>query len=89
MDATSVFFVVGALAHLSMVGCVVASSEAPVPFDAGKTNSTQSTTSKIGLFGGGIVHCQRRLPIWLLSLPQLILNLSGVSIPAKNTSISA
>lgn len=36
-----------------MVGWVGASSEAPVSVQAGKTNLAQSTTSKIGLFGGG------------------------------------
>ena len=31
----------------------------------------------------------RRLPIWLLSLPQLILNLSGAFTPAKNVTITS
>lgn len=65
-DAPSVFFCVLNLSHpffsdaviiraasKVMVGWVVASSEAPVSFVSGKTNSAQSTTSKIGLFGGG------------------------------------
>ncbi|WNN45449.1 host cell division inhibitor Icd-like protein [Winslowiella toletana] len=65
-DAPGVFFCVLDLSHpffsnagiirvayRVMVGWVVASSEAPVSFVSGKTNSAQSTTSKIGLFGGG------------------------------------
>lgn len=68
-DAPSVFFCVVSSVHLFfsvaviirvvhkiMVGCVGASSEAPVSIEAGKTNSAQSTTSKIGLFGGGLHH---------------------------------
>ncbi|MDF3680668.1 host cell division inhibitor Icd-like protein, partial [Enterobacter hormaechei] len=67
-DAPSVFFCVVSSVHLFfsgagiirvarkiMVGCVGASSEAPVSIRAGKTNSAQSTTSKIGLFGGGLI----------------------------------
>ncbi|EDJ9061811.1 host cell division inhibitor Icd-like protein [Salmonella enterica subsp. arizonae] len=67
-DAPSVFFCVVSSVHLFfscagivrvarkiMVGCVGASSEAPVTIRAGKTNSAQSTTSKIGLFGGGLI----------------------------------
>ncbi|WP_237932357.1 host cell division inhibitor Icd-like protein [Buttiauxella sp. S19-1] len=66
-DAPSVFFCVVSSVHLIssdaeifrvanriMVGCVGASSEAPVSCNAGKTNSAQSITSKIGLFGDGI-----------------------------------
>ncbi len=65
-DAPSVFFCVVSSVHpffcdtgiiraarKIMVGCVGASSEAPVSDNAGKTNSAQSTTRKIGLFGGG------------------------------------
>ncbi|WP_440487279.1 ash family protein [Serratia nevei] len=37
---------------LSMVGWAGASKDAPVPCDAGKTNSVQFTTSQIGLCGG-------------------------------------
>lgn len=68
-DAPSVFFCVVSsvhlvfsdtgiirVAHKIMVGCVGASSEAPVSIEAGKTNSAQSTTSKVGLFGGGLHH---------------------------------
>ncbi|MGU0171986.1 host cell division inhibitor Icd-like protein [Escherichia coli] len=50
-----------------------ASSEAPVPFDAGYANPVQSTASEIGVSCGGILHCQRRLPTWRLSLPLYIL----------------
>lgn len=68
-DAPGVFFCVFNLSHpffsdaviiraayKVMVGWVVASPEAPVSDNAGKTNSAQSTTSKIGLFGGGIKY---------------------------------
>ena len=68
-DAPSVFFYVVNSVHpfssdagiirgarRIMVGCVGASSEAPVSCNAGKTNSAQSTTSKIGLFGGGLQY---------------------------------
>ena len=68
-DAPSVFFCVVSSVHpffsvpgiirgarKIMVGCVGASSEAPVSFVSGKPNSAQSTTSKIGLFGGGLHH---------------------------------
>lgn len=64
-DAPSVFFCVVNSVHpffsdagiiraarKIMVGCVGASSEAPVSLITGKTNSAQFTTSKIGLFGG-------------------------------------
>ncbi|WP_230675328.1 ash family protein [Yersinia pseudotuberculosis] len=37
-----------------MVGWTGASKDAPVSGMAGKTNSVQFTTHKIGLFGGGI-----------------------------------
>ncbi|HBC0624440.1 TPA: ash family protein [Serratia marcescens] len=38
--------------YISMVGWAGASQDAPVPCDAGKTNSVQFTTSQIGLCGG-------------------------------------
>lgn len=60
-----------------MVGWVGASSEAPVSVQAGKTNLAQSTTSKIGLFGGGSLTTVRRLPIWLLPSPHLKPNSFG------------
>ncbi len=65
-DAPSVFFYVASAVHpffcgaviiraarKIMVGCVGASSEAPVSLIAGYANPAQSTTSKIGVFGGG------------------------------------
>ncbi|EPG4587386.1 ash family protein, partial [Enterobacter hormaechei] len=67
-DAPSVFFCVVSsvhlffndagiirVAHKIMVGCAGASSEAPGSLITGKTNSAQSTTNKIGLFGGGYI----------------------------------
>nr|WP_296421409.1 host cell division inhibitor Icd-like protein [Phytobacter sp.] len=67
-DAPSVFFcvvnsvhlffsVAGIIraAHKIMVGCVGASSEAPVTIRAGYANPAQLTTSKIGVFGGGVI----------------------------------
>lgn len=91
-DAPSVFFcvvssvhpffsdaVIIRAAHKIMVGCAGASSEAPVFIRAGKTNSVQSTTSKIGLFGGGVIPNRMEAALcWLLPLPR-IRNLSGLS----------
>ncbi|WP_439896308.1 ash family protein [Salmonella enterica] len=89
-DAPSVFFcvvhsvhpffcdaVIIRAAYKIMVGCVGASSEAPVSVVSGKTNSAQSTTSKIGLFGGGYLNHTTEAASWLLSLPK-IRNLSGL-----------
>ncbi|WP_420916642.1 hypothetical protein [Pectobacterium polaris] len=45
-----------------MVGWAGAPQGAPVSDEAGKTNSVQSTTCKIGLFGGGDIPTHRRLP---------------------------
>lgn len=39
-----------------------------VVLDASKTNSIQSTASKIGLRGGGYTQPLRRLQLWLLPL---------------------
>ncbi|WP_390216062.1 ash family protein [Brenneria goodwinii] len=50
-----------------MVGWAGASKDAPASCNAGKTNSVQSTTHKIGLFGGGFITRYRRLPLWLRS----------------------
>ncbi|WP_436799169.1 ash family protein [Klebsiella oxytoca] len=91
-DAPSVFFcvvssvhpffsdaVIIRAAHKIMVGCAGASSEAPVFIRAGKTNSVQSTTRKIGLFGGGVIPNRMEAALcWLLPLPK-IRNLSGLS----------
>lgn len=91
-DAPSVFFcvvssvhpffsdaVIIRAAHKIMVGCAGASSEAPVFIRAGKTNSVQSTTSKIGLFGGGVIPNRMEAALcWLLPLPKFR-NLSGLS----------
>lgn len=83
-DAPSVFFCVLNLshpffsdaviiraAHKVMVGWVVASSEAPVSLYAGKTNSAQSTTSKIGLFGGGIKYQYKEAATMATTLTQV------------------
>ncbi|MCA6984875.1 ash family protein [Pectobacterium brasiliense] len=48
--------------YISMVGWAGAPQGAPVSDEAGKTNSVQSTTRKIGLFGGGDISTHRRLP---------------------------
>ncbi|MFV4834724.1 ash family protein [Citrobacter freundii] len=48
----SVFFCAVQL-YLSMVGCMGAEQSAPVPLVPGYANPVQSTTSKIGVFGGG------------------------------------
>ncbi|CAM7786494.1 TPA: host cell division inhibitor Icd-like protein [Enterobacter hormaechei subsp. steigerwaltii] len=92
-DAPSVFFCVVSSVHLFssgadiirvaykiMVGCAGASSEAPGSLITGKTNSAQSTTNKIGLFGGGYIplikeaaamlattHTQNPQFIWLIA----------------------
>ncbi len=81
-DAPSVFFCVVSSVHLFfsgtgiirvarkiMVGCVGASSEAPVTIRAGKTNSAQSTTSKIGLFGGGLIPNRMEAAAMLATVP--------------------
>lgn len=91
-DAPSVFFCVVSSVHpffcdtgiiraarKIMVGCVGASSEAPVSDNAGKTNSAQSTTRKIGLFGGGYKNqLSEAAACWLLPLPKFR-NSSGLS----------
>lgn len=90
-DAPSVFFCVVSSVHpffcdtgiiraarKIMVGCVGASSEAPVSDNAGKTNSAQSTTRKIGLFGGGYKNQLSEAAAWLLPSPKFR-NLSGLS----------
>ncbi|ELS7774484.1 host cell division inhibitor Icd-like protein, partial [Escherichia coli] len=47
-------FLSSAFAHIKvMVGWAGASSEAPVPFDAGYANPVQSTASEIGVSCGG------------------------------------
>ncbi|MDR6295421.1 host cell division inhibitor Icd-like protein [Pantoea dispersa] len=82
-DAPSVFFCVLNLSHpffsdaviiraayKVMVGWVVASSEAPVSFVSGKTNSAQSTTSKIGLFGGGCKNHTKEAAFMATTLTQ-------------------
>ncbi|MBN3057119.1 ash family protein [Pectobacterium brasiliense] len=58
----SVFFLCRTHGYISMVGWAGAPQGAPVPDEAGKTNSVQSTTRKIGLFGGGDIPTHRRLP---------------------------
>ncbi|WP_446848652.1 host cell division inhibitor Icd-like protein [Enterobacter sp. CCM 8630] len=81
-DAPSVFFCVvssvhlffsGAgiirVAHKIMVGCAGASSEAPGSLITGKTNSAQSTTNKIGLFGGGYIPLIKEAAAMLATIP--------------------
>lgn len=89
-DAPSVFFcavnpthdffsdaVIIRAAHKIMVGWMGASSEAPVSLIAGYANPVQSTTSKIGVFGGGVKTTIKEAAKWLLPLPK-IRNLSGL-----------
>ncbi|RNT17824.1 host cell division inhibitor Icd-like protein [Enterobacter hormaechei] len=81
-DAPSVFFCVVSSAHLFfsdagiiraahkiMVGCAGASSEAPGSLITGKTNSAQSTTNKIGLFGGGYIPLIKEAATMLATTP--------------------
>lgn len=88
-DAPSVFFcavnpthdffsdaVIIRAAHKIMVGWMGASSEAPVSLIAGYANPVQSTTSKIGVFGGGVKTTIKEAAKWLLPPPK-IRNLSG------------
>ncbi|WP_313682769.1 host cell division inhibitor Icd-like protein [Pantoea sp.] len=73
LDLSHPFFsdtVIIRVAHKVMVGWVVASSEAPVSLYAGKTNSAQSTTSKIGLFGGGIKYQYKEAATMATTLTQ-------------------
>lgn len=107
-DAPSVFFCVLNLshpffsdaviiraAHKVMVGWVVASTEAPVSSYAGKTNSAQSTTSKIGLFGGGIKYQYKEAATMATTLTQTTPNfefrflaLSRADMQSKSCRIS-
>ncbi|MCV8783957.1 host cell division inhibitor Icd-like protein [Escherichia coli] len=81
-DAPSVFFCVVSsvhlffndagiirVAHKIMVGCAGASSEAPGSLITGKTNSAQSTTNKIGLFGGGYIPLIKEAAAMLATTP--------------------
>ncbi|MBG0658631.1 host cell division inhibitor Icd-like protein [Enterobacter roggenkampii] len=81
-DAPSVFFCVVSSVHLFssgadiirvaykiMVGCAGASSEAPGSLITGKTNSAQSTTNKIGLFGGGYIPLIKEAAAMLATTP--------------------
>jgi hypothetical protein len=81
-DAPSVFFCVVSSVHFFfsgagvirvaqkiMVGCVGASSEAPGSLITGKTNSAQSTTNKIGLFGGGYIPLIKEAAAMLATIP--------------------
>ncbi|MBK4118798.1 ash family protein [Pluralibacter gergoviae] len=89
-DAPSVFFCVVSSVHpffsvpgiilgarRIMVGWVGASSGAPVSFVSGYANPAQSTTSEIGVSGGGLNHTKEAAK-WLLPSPK-IRNLSGLS----------
>ena len=81
-DAPSVFFCAVSLTHpfferwdiiqrlaRAMVAQAGASSEAPVTIRAGKTNSAQSTTSKIGVFGGGFKTQIKEAAAMLATIP--------------------
>lgn len=90
-DAPSVFFCVVNSVHPFfsdtgiiraareiMVGCVGASSEAPVPVCAGYANPVQLTTCEIGVSGGDLVSLHTEAAkCWPLPLPK-IRNLSGL-----------
>ncbi|WP_201765880.1 ash family protein [Dickeya dadantii] len=67
-----------------MVGWAGAPQGAPVSDEAGKTNSAQSTTRKIGLFGGGdfFTHSSETA-LWLPSLPRLTRYLPLPSAPPR------
>lgn len=90
-DAPSVFFcVVGIaqpffsnadimrVAYQVMVGCSGAEKSAPVSDNAGYANPVQSTTSEIGVSGGGIIYQLSEAAKWLLPSPQNR-HLSGLS----------
>uniref|UniRef100_UPI000A46F0A7 ash family protein n=1 Tax=Pluralibacter gergoviae TaxID=61647 RepID=UPI000A46F0A7 len=91
-DAPSVFFCVVSSVHpffsgtallriciRIMVGWAGASSEAPVPDNAGYANPVQSITSEIGVSGDGFnPQLSEAATCWLLSLPKNR-NLSGLS----------
>ncbi|MGT3357030.1 ash family protein [Yersinia enterocolitica] len=53
-DAPASFLLSAHTHTLSMVGCMGASSEAPVSLKAGYANPVQSTTSEIGVSCGGV-----------------------------------
>ncbi|ECS8395013.1 ash family protein [Salmonella enterica subsp. enterica serovar Derby] len=105
-DAPSVFFCVVSsvhlffsdagiirVAHKIMVGCAGASSEAPGSLITGKTNSAQSTTNKIGLFGGGFIPLIKEAAAMLATTPtqnpQFIWIIAAVrrDIPTINAKI--
>jgi len=90
-DAPSVFFcVVGIaqpffsnadimrVAYQVMVGCSGAEQSAPVSFVSGYANPEQSTTSEIGVSGGGSNEHTKEAAKWLLPSPQNR-HLSGLS----------
>ena len=82
-DAPSVFFcvvnpthaffsdagIVIRAAHEIMVGWMGASTEAPVSLIAGYANPVQSTTSKIGVFGGGFKTLIKEAAAMLATTP--------------------
>ncbi|WP_455550635.1 ash family protein [Brenneria goodwinii] len=82
-DAPSVFFCVVRIAHpfsraagiiriahKIMVGCSGAEKSAPVSDNAGYANPVQSTTSEIGVSGGGIKSQLSEAAKWLLPPPK-------------------
>ncbi|EPX4350017.1 host cell division inhibitor Icd-like protein [Escherichia coli] len=82
-DAPSVFFcavnpthaffsdagIIIRAAHEIMVGWMGASTEAPVSLIAGYANPVQSTTSKIGVFGGGFKTLIKEAAAMLATIP--------------------
>ncbi|MBT1427020.1 ash family protein [Dickeya dianthicola] len=70
-DAPCVFFYVVCLAIPNYGGLSGGTARCAGSSMAGKTNSVQSTTRKIGLFGGGLNITYWRLPLWLQPSPRL------------------
>ncbi|HBE5744157.1 TPA: host cell division inhibitor Icd-like protein [Escherichia coli] len=65
-------FLSSAFAHIKvMVGWAGASSEAPVPFDAGYANPVQSTASEIGVSCGGNSSLSKEAAI-MATIPTLV-----------------
>ncbi|MCP2005605.1 UNVERIFIED_ORG: hypothetical protein J2Y78_004145 [Buttiauxella agrestis ATCC 33320] len=72
VNSVHLFFSVAGIiraAHKIMVGCVGASSEAPVTIRAGYANPAQLTTSKIGVFGGWVIPNRMEAAAMLATTP--------------------
>jgi hypothetical protein len=72
-----------------MVGWAEASQGAPVSNEAGKPNSAQPTTRKIGLFGGGKINLSFEAALWLRSPPKLTRYFSSHSIQPPITVLAS